>query len=231
MGYDRVYRYPTLDEAAAYQGYPLSEPLNEDLDPETGNNFEWGARFEMERWSGSVSAFYMMMDEEIAFVEIPADPVAGTPEVKLNMNVGKTRRLGSELELAFAESWYGAASRWSFVRARLHGGDNDDNFVPLVPWAHGVSSIWFDPVDLIRLTASYTYVSKQYQGGDNPNDLNKMKAFGLVGLRANVVLTDSASLTLSVDNLLDKTYASSAYYDVYYPGAGRSYRMGMTLEF
>jgi len=216
-GYDRVYRYPTLDETASYQGYPLADPLNENLDPEQGNNFEMGSTFENSNWKVSLTGFYLMLENEIAF-----DDVAN-----LNRNIGETRRAGLEPELAWKNEWYGASTRWTFVDARFNGGINDGNRVPLVPWAYGVVSAWVDPVRRLRLTATYTWVSEQTQGNDEANSAREMDAYGLVGLRANLMLPQGINLYALVDNLLDETYAYTAYSGGYYPGSGRSFRAGI----
>ena len=220
-GYDRVYRYPTLDETASFQGYPLSDPLNEDLDPEHGNNFEVGTKYEDRTWRVSLMGFCLMLDNEIAYDDI----------ARLNRNLGATQRIGAETELAWQKKWYGASTRWTFVDARMDGGKEKGNRVPLVPWAYGVTSAWIEPLDPLRLTASYTFVSEQVQGNDGANTLRKMDPYGLVGLRANLALFDSLNLVFSVHNLLDETYAYSAYSSRYYPGTGRSFRAGMTWVF
>jgi iron complex outermembrane receptor protein len=220
-GYDRVYRYPSLDEAAAYQGFPLSDPLNEDLEPERGNNYELGSRFSGREWTAALTGFYMALDNEIVY-----DDTA-----RLNVNAGSTRRIGIEPEVTWIRAWYGASTRWTFVDARLEEGANKGNRVPLVPWAYGTTSMWVEPVPVFRLTATYTYVSEQYQGGDEENVSRMMDAYGLVGLRVNVLLSDDVSLVLSADNLADETYAVSAYSGGFYPGAGRSYRAGITVVY
>lgn len=230
-GYDRVYRYPTLDETAAYQGFPLSDPLNENLDPERGNNFEVGSKYKGREWSASLTGFYLMLNNEIAYVEIPEDPILGTPAINLNMNIGSTRRIGTEAEVVWKREWYGASTRWAFVDARFDGGENDGNRVPLVPGAYGTTSMWVEPVPEFRLTASYTFVSEQYKGGDEGNEFKKLDSYGLFSLRANVIMSDYASLYCSVHNLFDEVYATSAYSGVYYPGSGRSFRMGITLVY
>ncbi len=217
-GYDRVYRYPTLDETAAYQGFPLTDPLNENLDPEYGNNFEIGTKYVDRTWRASLTGFYLMLDNEIAF-----DDVAN-----LNRNIGATRRFGLEPELVWQKEWYGASTRWTFVDARFDGGTNEGNRVPLVPWAYGVTAVWVAPVPEFRLTASYTYVSEQYQGNDDANTERKVDAYGWVGLSASITMSDQVSLVFSVHNLFDEIYATSAYLGGFYPGSGRSFRMGIT---
>ncbi len=221
IGYDRLYRYPVLDEVASYQGFPLSDPLNQDLDPETGNEFEVGLDCSAEQWKISCSSFYMMMDNEIVF-----DDVAN-----LNRNIGSTRRAGLDAELAMDREWYGAGIRWAFQDARLRGGANDGNRVPLVPWMYGTGSVWVDPAASVRLTLTYSYVSEQYQGNDEENVGRKMDAYGLLAVRADIAVTDYAQIGLAVNNLLDEVYATSAYGGAFYPGAGRSFMAGLTLEF
>ena len=96
---------------------------------------------------------------------------------------------------------------------------------------YGTFSVWVDPVKPLRLTMLYSYVSDQYQGNDEENVGPKLDAYGLLGLRMNAILGDYVSLELSVDNVLDKTYASAAYSGAYYPGNGRAFRAGLTVEF
>ncbi len=220
-GYNRVYRYPTFDEVAAYQGFDLAVPLNKKLEPETGNNFELGLKHKGQEWATSWTGFYLMLDNEIVF-----DDVAN-----LNRNIGKTRRVGAEADVEWDRKWYGATTRWTFVDARLRGGVNDGNHVPLVPWAYGVSSFWIKPIKEMRLAFTHVYVSEQFQGNDEPNERRKLDAYGLLGLRVNIAMTDYAEVNFSIHNLFDENYASTAYSGGFYPGSGRSFRVGLTLLF
>ncbi|VGO20347.1 TonB-dependent receptor [Pontiella sulfatireligans] len=220
-GYDRVYRYPALDETASYQGYPLADPLNEDLDPETGNNFEIGCKFRSEAWSASATMFYLMMDDEISYDEIANE----------NVNIGSTDRYGSDLELAYSKEFYGATAMAELVRAVLDGGVNDGSRVPLVPKANCSLSFWVEPISALRLAGTYSWLSSQYQGGDFGNNARKIKPYGLFGLRADLYCCDRFSLYCKVDNVLDKDYVSSAYYGGYYPGSGRAFYGGVKVEF
>ena len=224
-GYDRLYRYPVLDEVASYQGYSLSDPLNENLDPETGKQFEIGISGCRGEWDVSCTAFYLAMDNEIVFVENTSE------NTRLNANLGATRRYGVEGELGLDREWYGASVRWTFQEAVLRGGEYDGNRVPLVPMNHGAVTVWVKPEERIRLALCYDYVSEQYQGNDEANAGRMMDAYGLVGLRLNVALNDSMRVEVSVDNLTDEIYAPLAYGGAFYPGSGRCLRMGMHMEF
>jgi iron complex outermembrane receptor protein len=221
FGYDRVYRYPTLDETAAYQGYPLSDPLNKNLDPEEGDNLEWGIRWMQGAWQASATLFCLWMDNEIVYDDVQ----------KLNRNMGATQRRGSELELGWQQELFGLSTRWTLVDARLDGGENDGCRVPLVPKAHGTLSTWIQPFQPLRLAAVATYLSDQYQGNDEKNKFRKMKAYALLGLTAQLTISEGVIIDFSVDNLFNKTYASSAYSGGYYPGAGRSFHAGIRLSY
>ncbi|MDF7801139.1 TonB-dependent receptor [Pontiellaceae bacterium B1224] len=220
-GYDRVYRYPTLDEAAAYQGYPLSDPLNENLDPEQGNNFEIGAKYSHKNWNASLTAFYLMLENEITYDDVQ----------KLNYNLGETQRLGLETMLQWDRGWYGAGTVWNFVQAEFADGAYKGNTVPLVPWAHGNFKVWVAPVELLRLGMVWSYVSEQYQGNDFDNVWRKMDAYGLLGFQADMMINKNVQIIVSMQNLLDETYATSAYSGGFYPGSGRSFRVGMRVKF
>ncbi|MDF7823681.1 TonB-dependent receptor [Pontiellaceae bacterium B12227] len=227
LSYDHGYHYPSLDESASYQGYPLTDPLNEALEPEISDTVELGGRFQNRNWLCSLNTFIRFMEDEIVFV---SETVGGIT-MQSNENIGSTRRVGAEVEVAYTERWYGASTRWSVVDARMNGGEYDGNSVPLVPWANGTVSGWLKPAEFLRLAAVWSFVAQQYQGGDQENGERKMDAYGLLGFRVYVDLTDHAGLHILMDNVLDETYASSAYYGGFYPGAGRSFRVGMNWEF
>ena len=225
LGYDLVYRYPVLDELAAYQGYALSDPLNENLDPETGNQFEAGAAGEAGAWRYACTAFFAAMDNEIVFEENTNN------NTRLNTNLGATRRYGVESEASADFQTYGASIRWTLQDARLHGGEHSGNRVPLVPWNYGALTGWIQPEERVRLALTYAYVSEQFQGGDESNSSRKLEDYGLWSARVHVAFTERVRLELSVDNLLDEVYAAAAYSGAYYPGAGRNFRAELKVEF
>lgn len=221
IGYDRVYRYPSLDETASYQGFALSDPLNEKLEPEAGNNVETGAKYHSGFWNASATLFYLKLDNEIGY-----DPIK-----KLNMNLGATEHLGSDLELAYDKEIYGASTMLSLVKATFDGGPNDGNTVPLVPEMQNTTAVWFKPVKRLRITGTHTWLSDQFQGGDFDNNSRQINSCGTFGLRADLTIGKHVTLFAKIDNLADKQYVSSAYTDQYYPGQGRSFYAGATLEF
>jgi iron complex outermembrane receptor protein len=140
--YSRVYRYPALDETAAYQGFPLSDPLNENLNPEQGNNFEVGTKYDDGKYLLSLTGFCLLLDDEIVYDDT----------TNLNLNIGPTERWGAETEAGYRTDLWGSSVRCTFVDARFADGPNDGNTVPLVPWANGTASAWIQPAKWLRLT-------------------------------------------------------------------------------
>lgn len=221
IGYDRVYRYPSLDEMASYQGFTLSDPLNEDLDPEHGDQVETGVKYQSDPWSASATLFYLALDNEIAYDSVNYK----------NINLGATEHLGTDLQLAYDKESYGASTMLSLVQATLDEGQYNGNNVPLVPEIQNTTELWFRPIKRLRIAGNTTWLSDQYQGGDEANTRREINSYGLFGLRSDVTLTQRMTLFAKVDNLTDQHYASSAYNGGFYPGAGRAYYAGVTLEF
>jgi iron complex outermembrane receptor protein len=220
-GWDRVYRYPALDETVSYQGYTLDVPFNEELDPETGNNFETGIKYDDGTVRVSLTGFHLALDNEIIFDD----------ELSLNVNMGPTRRTGAEMEAGLTFERAGISARCELVRARFADGSWQGKTVPLVPRAHGIVSGWIEPVKQLRCTVYYTYTGRQFQGSDYMNELDEVDDYGLIGARIDLMPTDKIRIFVKADNILDKTYASYAYSDSYYPGAGQSFQAGLSLEF
>ncbi len=219
--YSRVYRYPALDETASYQGFPLSDPLNENLNPEQGDNFEAGAKYDDGKTLFSLTGFCLLLEDEIVYDNA----------TNLNVNIGPTERWGAETEAGYRTDLWGISAHCTFVEALFADGPDEGNTVPLVPWANGTGSVWIQPVKWLRLTAYYSHAASQYQGNDNANNLDKLRDYGLWGSRIDFRPFKHAGLFFKADNLLDLTYASSAYNGSYYPGAGRNFQTGLTLEF
>lgn len=220
-GYDRVYRYPALDETASYQGFPLADPMNENLDPETGDNFEFGAKLIRGGWSAATTFFYLMLDDEISYDDTE----------KLNINIGRTQRTGADFELGFQQENAGISCRTEWVRAVFDGGEYDGATIPLVPALHSTLSAWVQPLQALKLKAIFSWIGEQYQGGDFDNNSRRIKEYGLFDLHADFQCSQQTRLFIKAENLFDKKYASSAYNGGFYPGSGRAVYGGIRLTF
>ncbi len=210
-GWDRVYRYPALDEAAAYQGYPLSDPLNTGLEPETGHNLEAGLKWFGTNWDLACTAFILRMDDEIAYDDVE----------RLNRNIGSTVRRGLEVDFSYRKDRYGTRLHMGLVRAEFRD-EAVGRRVPLVPAFEGGISGWWKPVSGLRLQANWRYLSSQFQGNDFANEFREIPGYGLLDLSLGWEPLPGWSLLLAVNNAADRTHAVSAYSGGFYPGAGRT---------
>ncbi len=223
--FDYLYRYPAIDEVAAYQGYPALIMYNNDLMPEKGQNFEVGLKHIGENLTASWSVFFNMMQDEIAY-EI--DPITWLGK---NSNLDDTQRYGSEIYLGYALSHVGASTSWSFVRAEFSGGANKGNVVPLVPSIYSTTEVWLKPTDFTRFSVVYNFTNSQYQGGDYANTSKMAPSFSTVDFVFNLKFCDYASMYVSLNNAFDKKYASYAFYNSWYPAVGRTARVGIDIKF
>jgi iron complex outermembrane receptor protein len=219
-GWDRVYRYPSLDEAAAYQGFPLSDPLNEDLDPETGHNFELGMKRFASNWQFSAALFLLLLDDEISYDE----------GERLNLNIGDTERKGIELDMGYRKDRYGFNIHASVIDAAFRN-DADGKELPLVPSVEASTVVWYQAATTLRLQASARYLSSQVQGNDFENEYRRIPAYGLIDVSFNWQPSEGVVFTGGVNNLLDKHHVVTAYSGGFYPGAGHQVFIRMKLVF
>ncbi len=219
-GWDRSYRYPVLDETVSYQGYPLRDPLNSQLDPEEGDGYEVGIKYSDEHLLFSLTGYYLDLDDEILFDN----------RTNMNINIGPTERIGADIEAGWTAERFGIHARCDFVEARFADGPDKGRSIPLVPWAHGTVSGWLQPFDFLRLSAWYTHTAPQYQGNDYANENQRLRDYGLLGVQIDITVFDRATVFVKGDNLLDQTYASSAYGNLYYPGTERRLIVGLAME-
>lgn len=227
LGYSRIYRYPSLDETASYQGFAQADPLNKNLDPEQGHDFETGVKYRSECWSASATLFYLTLENEIGY-----EPAYNNLGQGQNINLGATKHIGSDLNLSYEKETYGASTMLSFVKAKFDGGPNDGNSVPLVPEFQNTTELWFRPVKPLRISGTLTWLSDQFEGGDFTNTrTEKLDSYTLFGLRADWTIGQHVTVFAKIDNLTDKRYATNAYNSGYYPGQGRSFYAGASLEF
>lgn len=220
-GFDRVYRYPVLDEVAAYQGFPLDNPVNTELEPEEGNQWELGWQWQRGGWKGVATAFHLRMENEITFDD----------DLNLNTNLGPTERNGLEAALSYGGSAFGWRTRWSLVEARLKTADLEGKTVPLAPDIHGNIVLWVRPHEQFLAELDIHITGRRYQGGDTANEQRVLQPYALAGLRLRWEISGRQSLTLRVRNILDTDHVSTAFNGGYYPGSGRRLDLSARMEF
>jgi iron complex outermembrane receptor protein len=220
LGYDRVYRYPLLDETAAYQGFDLALPVNVDLEPERGHQAEIGLKLRQANLRFSASLYLLQLSGEIIY-----DDAAN-----LSRNLADTRRWGSDLSLVWSHPHWEFSTRWSFVEARFRNGEFSGKAMPLVPEVHGVTALRLMPARNWDLALYHTWTAQQAQGSDFANALRPIDAFHRFDLRLSGTWKQWRGFLL-IENLFDDTHTSLAYRGGWYPAPGRQWRAGVRLEF
>lgn len=220
LGYDRLYRYPVLDEAAAYQGFELAEPVNAALEPETGDHIDLGFRQVRGGWDVSATLFELRLNGEIAY----------DAAQRLNVNLADTRRRGLEVGLGWRGRLVGVRTQLEWVDARFVSGEQRGRAVPLVPRAYATSSLEWSPLPWLELALQHRWSAKRYQGSDFANELPAVAGFQRLDFRLALEWRGISGF-IRVDNLLDARYAPIAVSGGYYPASGRQWRAGLRYRF
>ncbi len=220
--FDQIYRYPTSNEIFAYEGYVLAKVFQDDLKPETGQNYEFGWKYMDENWSVIVNAFVQPLKDEISYDDAK----------RLNVNLDPTIRYGADFELRYDEPLWGASLLTSITRAEFMEGRYSGREVPLVPLANATLSAYVNPIDMLRATVRLNGMTSQYQGGDYENTQMKIPAYATLDFQLDFFLCDNLRAFVSVDNILDKRYISAAWWGSgAYPGVGRTFKIGASIRF
>ena len=216
--YDRVFRFPVADEYASYQGFPLDPPFNAALKPEKGHNLEVGTQWTNGTWFFAASAFYLAMDDEIAFDN----------SVFLNTNLPATRRLGVDWAGRYRSERFSAGVAWTAIEAAYAEGPNDGARPSLVPENQITVDLNLPLGPAWSLGASARHVSRQYEDGyldraafapDGVNPDPWIPAHTIVD--AYLQFRQAAwSLQLAGTNLTDEAYADYKVFGSWYPAPG-----------
>ncbi len=219
--YDRLYRLPSIDEIAAYQGFPLSQPFNDQLEAETGHNFELGTEWTPGAWSFKANAFAQFLNGEIIYDYVQ----------NLNVNLANTRRLGGELEASYQTTNWTASIRYAGVDARFANGSYDGNEIYLVPSNMVTSSVEYRPHETVAVRLEHQFQSACSEGNDFTNTQPNLPSFQVMNLMLRYRPTPSFSCYMRINNLWDEQYATIKYSGAWYPSTGRQFQLGIRHEF
>jgi iron complex outermembrane receptor protein len=243
--YDRLFRYPVIDEIAGYQGFLLDPPFNFELRPEKGHGYEIGAQAEAGDLLFSTSFFLIKLEDEITFY---TDPVTFGSR---NTNLPATQRKGVEATIRYEGERIRASASWTGLDAEFQDGPNKGATPPLIPRHQVTLSVEVDLHEKLSFGTRAQYLSKQYEDmyldddyDQFPNDLKTnldpyLPASFVVDTFLDVEVNEHISLQLTVTNLFDRDYASyklSTYdfvnpdADAWYPAPGIGWRLSGRFE-
>lgn len=207
------------------------------LVPQTSHDKELGVAWQ--QGGNSLRAAYFRSDlrNEIHFNRLTFS----------NVNLDPTRRQGVELEgkTQLAPQWQlNGNLTWQQAKFRsgVAGGvDLAGNDVPMVPnWLANVGLTWL-PQQATRVGLELQYVGKQRLDNDQANQFaTRLSAYTLANLKLSHQYSKHVDVSLAVNNVFDKRYASygirsgatgsSGQYELY-PASGRTMQASLTLSY
>lgn len=219
--YGRVFRYPTLDEQASYNGFG-GPPFNPDLKPEFGHHVTASAEYRKGTVSISAAPYFIAMFDEIAYV-FPA-----------NVNIGDTYHFGSSISASRNGEIIGVEAAYSYDNAQFV---DTGKTVPLVP-AHTIYGRFsITPVETLEIGTDGRFTSDFYQGGDNDNLQSTVPGRFVWNVRIEWTPISDLSFYAQVLNLLDDRTPTMVFwnggppFDAWYPSEGRVFDFGATWQY
>jgi iron complex outermembrane receptor protein len=228
--YARGFRMPSLDESAPFFG---AAP---DLDAQTSNSGEIGAKYRTARLEASLALFLMMVDDEIVFDGVLA-----------NQNVGFVRHRG--IETAFQVQiveWLTAYANYTFDDVRILDDPDprlDGARMPVTPEHRGTVGLVAQLPYHIEIAGNANIVGQRILANDFDRQLSTLDPYGTFDLflawRPSLGEHVRAALSFALRNVTDEEYEDFGIRDDFvnfptpearfYPAPTRSWEVGVQL--
>jgi iron complex outermembrane recepter protein len=221
LRYDSLYRLPSTDEIASYQGLPLSVPFNDQLKAETGHNLELGAEYINDGWMLRTNGFIQQLNGEIIY----------DYQKNLNVNFATSQRIGAEIDLSYQAKFWEANLHFTQLDASFQSGRYAEKAICLVPQQELSTNFSIHPHEHFTVQAEYQFTGASYEGNDFKNTQDKLPSYGVANLLLRYEPKPGMSFYARINNLLDESYATIKYSGVWYPAAGRTFQCGIRCEF
>ncbi len=218
---DRFFRYPALDEIAAYQGYPQAVPFNSGLESEKG----WGAEL------GTDWGLDGLLLRLTVFAQDVEDLIAYDYTRNLNVNLADAWRTGAEASAQWRSEHWSAGVFYTLLHTELSSGAYAGSDLYLVPRHQVNAHLTWIPSDRASLRCGLRYVGSSRQGNDLDNSLPRLPPYAVADLTLRMRLDAHWHVFGRVDNLFNRHYATLLYSGGWYPAASRSYQTGIQLDF
>ena len=230
--YSTIYRYPFIDEQAAFYGFG-SDVFLTDLEAEEGQSIEAGFEVNpLHDLSVGITLFQIDMEEEISWNEITFR----------NENLDDTRHRGLEVSLDYnLLETLNLQLNYTYQKATFESGNYSGNEVPLVPNNLLAANLDLTLIDSLHLLASAKYVDESYLSQDFDNNTEKLDDYTVVDLmlryKKDIGKTQITTF-LGITNLFDEEYSTHGTdneswggENTYYPSPGRKFYGGISGRF
>ena len=232
----QTHREPNRDD---YQNATDDKPK-----PETLNDIEAGWKYKMNRLQAEVNLYGMFYRDQLVLtgqITNVGDPI--------RKNVGESHRIGLEAQLGFR------AAKQITIQGNLSLSDNRNKTyvarengqlktykntkIAFAPSLIGAGMLTYKPLKELKLQAITKFVGSQFM--DNRNiSASKLDAYWIENLMLSFQTGPNkwfknSALTLKLNNVFNKKYASNGYMwgddPYYFPQAGFNILAGMNLTF
>jgi outer membrane receptor protein involved in Fe transport len=153
------------------------------------------------------------------------------------VNLDETSRWGADFSASYAltES-VDLSLQYSWVDAKIVGGDFDGSEVPLVSEYKARFVVDNRVSESITITSGATFTHEAVIGSDFANALETLEEYILIDLSVRYKLNEHIEFFATVDNLFDEEYQSTGFAnrvgtEGFYPGVGRSAKLGTSIRF
>jgi len=172
----RSARVATVDELFQIDPTTFLQVFSE-LDPQTGNGIDLGARYRQDRLSWQANAYYQRLKNEIHYDPATFSNINLDPTQRYGLELSGTLAVGARLDLQASYAW---------MRSEFRDGPYQGNEVPLVPRNTASASATWKWSPATRYTASVSYVGDKYFDNDQANDFGrKIPSYAMVDLQAS----------------------------------------------
>ena len=220
---------PIVNVASIYVANNLNSEITDTI--ELGvNDYIFNSLF-------SLSFFVTDTEDEITLIESGVT----NPAIKRwkYRNIGKTRRMGLELQ---TEQYFDKLSlnqSLSLVNAKVLKGDSDINInkndkIPMVPEMKITLGAKYSLTDRLSLLANYTYISeKEVRELDDKDNIKKftIDSYGTIDLSTMYQIDEYSNLKLGVKNLTSTKYNLRETSIEAFPAPERNYFIELSVKF
>lgn len=225
----RSFRAPTFEDLYDYYyssapGYWYLYTGNPDLKPETSYSGELGLDFKVERFSASTTVDVRYVEDMITYDTTYFDPLTYSASAT-EINLGRVFIPGAELSLKYAVGPATLGAGYEFVYPLDLSGGTSIADSPVIDTfsqhkVHASADFAFG--------AASAGMTADYSSGhvDAATPTQSLSGVLLLGLRGSLTVAQGTTLTLNVDNLLDRRY--QVIYG--YPMPGLTMKLGMRVD-
>ena len=213
----RSARVVTVDELFESRFDPntfMGTKIFSPLDPQIGNGFDIGTRYQANRAAFTVNAYYMRLKDEIHF----------NPVTFENVNLDPTRRYGLELSGSYDISdRLRLQGNYTYMRAKFRDGDFSGKNVPLVPEnTASLTGIW-QQSPATDLVVAANFVDNKYFDNDQSNTFaEKIPSYYTIDAKVSHRYR-GFRLTAEVNNIFEEKFYDYGVSSSFSPGVYNAY--------